>query len=51
MQGRFTACEPLSGRRLLLIDDVFTTGATMDQASIALELAGARVRCATVARV
>ena len=51
MQGRFTACEPLPGRRLLLIDDEFTTGATMDQAGIALELAGARVRCATVARV
>ena len=50
MQGRFTACEPLPGRRLILIDDVFTTGATMDQASIALERAGAQVRCATVAR-
>lgn len=46
MQGRFTACEPLPGRRLILIDDVFTTGATMDQASIALERAGAQVRCA-----
>ncbi|MEE0227345.1 ComF family protein [Slackia isoflavoniconvertens] len=50
MQGRFTVCEPLTGRRLILIDDVFTTGATMDQASIALEHAGAQVRCATVAR-
>ena len=35
---------------LFSIDDVFTTGATMDQASIALEHAGAQVRCATVAR-
>lgn len=50
MQGRFTAREPLPGRRLILIDDVFTTGATMDQASIALERASAQVRCATVAR-
>ena len=25
MQGRFTACEPLPGRRLILIDDVLTS--------------------------
>ena len=50
VQGRFTTCDCAPGHRLLLIDDVFTTGSTMQQARIALESSGAQVRCATVAR-
>ncbi len=50
MQGRFSACADVSGARLLLIDDVFTTGSTMTEARNALEAAGAHVRCATIAR-
>lgn len=50
MHGRFSACADVSGARLLLIDDVFTTGSTISEARDALETAGALVRCATVAR-
>lgn len=50
MEGRFTARERCDGLRVLLIDDVFTTGATLTDAKRALEEAGAEVRLATVAR-
>ena len=50
MKGRFSTCCDTSGMRLVLIDDVFTTGATITEAREALEAAGAHVRCATVAR-
>ncbi len=50
MRGRFEARENVSGYRLILLDDVFTTGATMAEAKSALESAGASVRCATIAR-
>lgn len=50
IQGRFSTCAPVAGLRLVLIDDVFTTGSTIGQARQALIEAGASVRCATIAR-
>jgi ComF family protein len=46
------ACPALQGRTLILIDDVFTTGATARACATALRRAGAAaVRVLTVARV
>ncbi|MFJ2992218.1 ComF family protein [Pandoraea sp. NPDC087047] len=41
LQGAFVASERVSGRRVVLIDDVMTTGATCDAAAAALKRAGA----------
>lgn len=50
--GFSLAPEAVSGRRYLLVDDVFTTGATLCAASKALVRAGAaKPYCATFARV
>ena len=40
--GAFAASRGVTGRDLVLVDDVVTTGATVDAASLALRSAGAR---------
>lgn len=53
MQGAFAIAPPwnqrLAGRHVLLIDDVTTTGATLSEAALPLEEAGATVECLALA--
>lgn len=53
VRGAFEAVNPsrLRGRRILLVDDVFTTGATVRECAKALKKTGAEVFVATLARV
>lgn len=41
IKGAFS-CSPLEGKNVLLIDDIYTTGATVLEASSALKAAGAK---------
>ncbi|MGB3456244.1 MAG: phosphoribosyltransferase family protein, partial [Litorimonas sp.] len=54
VQGAFEVAQPdrVMGRRLVLIDDVMTTGATLESCARTLKRAGAvRVDCLCLARV
>ena len=51
MEGRFKAAKPLCNHAAIVIDDVFTTGSTMDDACSALEEKGCTCRSLVIARV
>jgi ComF family protein len=53
VKGAFKACRPelVKGKKILLVDDVFTTGATLSECARELKRVGAnRVFCLTMAK-
>ncbi|HSQ72476.1 MAG TPA: phosphoribosyltransferase family protein [Rubrivivax sp.] len=51
VRGAFTCSEDVQGQRIALIDDVMTTGTSLDELAATLKQAGAReVSCWVVAR-
>ena len=51
-EDAYGVVEPIAGMRLLLIDDVITTGATMSSCAEVLKRAGAvKIDCLAFARV
>ena len=51
IKGAFAATRDLSGASVLLIDDVYTTGATLNEAAkVCLEAGAKKVQCVVLAR-
>jgi predicted amidophosphoribosyltransferase len=43
VKGSFRVCSEVKGLKVLLIDDIYTSGATLNEASLMLKKAGATV--------
>jgi ComF family protein len=49
VNGAYKAIRNLSGKKILICDDIVTTGATLNECVSVLEAAGAKVACACLA--